>query len=262
MALGKLDGVLDTNIGKVSALSSANIGKIGGGTFSTSYDSYTKLMLHMDGTNGSTSFPDSATSKTVTANGNAQVSTAQAEFGQSVYFDGTGDFLSTPNHTDFAFGSGDFTIDFWVRFSSLNSSPSNYPVFISKFDLSTGNDDSFFIRQDSTEKTLTFGYTTGGTFATYKSSSQAFDPSLNTWYHIAIVRSGANLLTFINGIKIGSAFNMGTDSIWTSARQLLIGSTTVAESISYCFNGYVDELRISKGIARWTTTFTPPSNPY
>ncbi len=86
-------------------------------------DPNTKLLLHMDGSNGSTNFVDSAQSRSVTANGNAQISTSQYKFGgASGYFDGSGDYLTVPDSSDWTFGTGDFTIDLWVRFSALQDS--------------------------------------------------------------------------------------------------------------------------------------------
>jgi hypothetical protein len=81
-------------------------------------DSYTIALLHMDGSNTSTTFTDES-GKTWGATGNAQISTAQSEFGgSSAIFDGTGDYINTTNSSDFNFASGDFTIDFWFRSSS------------------------------------------------------------------------------------------------------------------------------------------------
>ena len=77
------------------------------------------LLLPMTGSNGSTTFSDDSPSpKTATANGNAQISTA-LEAGGNGYFDGTGDYLSIPDHADFAFGSADFTVEFFINFSTL-----------------------------------------------------------------------------------------------------------------------------------------------
>ena len=76
----------------------------------------------MDGTDGSTTFTDAIGTHTVTAVGNAQIDTAQYKFGgASGLFDGTGDYLTIPDHADFNFGAGDFTIDFWVRFNAINT---------------------------------------------------------------------------------------------------------------------------------------------
>ena len=86
------------------------------------WDNYTKLLLHFDGTDGSTTFVDSSPSgKTVTAVGNAQIDTAQYKFGgASGLFDGNGDYLSVPDSDDWYFGTGDFTIDAWARFANAN----------------------------------------------------------------------------------------------------------------------------------------------
>ena len=91
-------------------------------TNTESYDSYTKLMLHMEGSDGSTTFTDEI-GKAVTANGNAQIDTAQKKFGAaSGLFDGTGDYLTLANSNDWSFGSGDFTIDFWVNHATTPTS--------------------------------------------------------------------------------------------------------------------------------------------
>src|SRR5262245_3861014 len=96
---------------------------------SPTVDSYTVSLLHMDGADATTSFPDDGQSHahTWTANGNVQVDTAQSKFGgASALFDGAGDFLTTTDDTDFQFGTGDWTVDFWVRFSAIGASQMNY----------------------------------------------------------------------------------------------------------------------------------------
>src|SRR3990167_9505625 len=86
-------------------------------TNTESYDSYTKLMLHMDSSGNS--FTDSATSKAVTANHNVTQTTAQYKWGsRSAVFE-DGDYLSLADSDDWNFGSGNFTIDFWVRFNTV-----------------------------------------------------------------------------------------------------------------------------------------------
>lgn len=84
----------------------------------------TMLLLRMDGANNSTAFTDlSSTPKAVTANGDAKVSTAQSQFGgASLLLDGNGDYLSFPASADFAPGTGDFTVECWIRFTSVPSS--------------------------------------------------------------------------------------------------------------------------------------------
>ena len=81
-------------------------------------DSYTKVLLHMNGTDASTTFTDES-GKTWTANGNAQIDTASYKFATgSGLFDGGGDYIDTPDNADFNFGSGDFTIDLQMRRNS------------------------------------------------------------------------------------------------------------------------------------------------
>src|SRR5690348_13011597 len=86
-----------------------------------SCDSFTTWLLHSDGTNASASFPDSSPSAhTQSAQGSAQVDTSQKEFGTgSGKYNGSTDWVQTANSSDFNFGTGDFTIDFWVRFNSV-----------------------------------------------------------------------------------------------------------------------------------------------
>jgi hypothetical protein len=90
-------------------------------------DANTLLLLHMDGTNGSTVFRDDngiigSTPKAITANGNAQISTAQSKFsGSSALFDGTGDFLLLGHNTDLNFGPNNFTVEFWINFTNKNN---------------------------------------------------------------------------------------------------------------------------------------------
>lgn len=81
----------------------------------------TKLLLHMNGTEGATSFTDSATSKTVAASGNTHITGLGENFGDVMTFDGTGDYLSLPDSVDWDFGTGNFTLDFKLRFSSVAS---------------------------------------------------------------------------------------------------------------------------------------------
>ena len=81
-------------------------------------DSYTKALLHFDGADTSTTITDES-GKTWTPAGTAQIDTAQYKWTSSLLLDGNSDYISTPDHDDFNVGSGDFTIDFWVRFNSV-----------------------------------------------------------------------------------------------------------------------------------------------
>jgi hypothetical protein len=212
-------------------------------------DAYTKLLLHADGSNGSTTFTDSEMNatqkKTVTANGNARIATAQSEFGgSSAYFDGTGDYLSLPNNSDFNFGTGDYTIDAWIYPTSAGS-PQYQFIF-------GGASGELTLCLDGTSLELGKWYVAGIAY------SAAGSVTSNTWQHVAVTRSGTTVKLFVNGIKVGDA----TDATnVTYAGQPRVGASSYSTNYAY-FNGYIDELRVTKGAARWTGNFTPPSYPY
>ena len=203
------------------------------------------LLLHMDGTNGSTTFTDtSSNALTVTPSGNAQISTAQSKFGgASALFDGTGDFLTTASTSGVAFGTGQFTIELWLRLNSLSAS---YRALVA----TRPNEGSF-------SDGFGLGCTAPGEIYMYDSAFRATSPSgtvtTNTWYHIALVRdTGSALRIYSNGnlVATGTATNNYTRTVMT------IGANA---SSSEPLNGYIDDLRITKGIARYTANFTPPT---
>jgi YD repeat-containing protein len=219
-------------------------------------DSYTKLMLHMDGTNGSTTFTDSSQSpKTITTYGNAQISTAQSKFGGvSGYFDGSGDYLSVPDSSDWYFGTGDFTIDTWVRFNTLPTT-GNQMYFINQRNGSTSTQE-FYLTNSSGTYYLVYGAYSSGSYII--SVSATVDVSIGTWYHVALTRSGTSFRLFLNGTQVGSGAT-DSDAVPDSPSVFEIGRWSGG---GMYFNGWLDEFRISKGIARWTGNFTPASGPY
>ena len=215
-------------------------------------DSYTKLLLHGDGANNSTTFTDSeATPKTVTGYGNAKISTAQNKFGgSSIYFDATPSYAKVPTSGDFAFGTSDFTIDYWIYPISRSASAN---VFL---DFRDGSGGAYWADGLSTLGNY-FIYVNGATLV----SSSAIVP-LNTWTHIAAARSGTSLRVFING-NLDATVTNSTNFLAPPAN-LWIGVSSMSSQTTAAFaaNSYFDELRISKGIARWTSNFTPPANAY
>ena len=221
---------------------------MGSGVNMSGIDNYTKLLLHCDGTDASTTFIDSALGKAVTAVGNAQIDTAQKVFGTgSGLFDGTGDYLTTPDHADWYFGTGDFTIDFWVRW---NGTPSGYFTML-------GQD------TDSSNRWNLQWYPNNLYFRVYNGGdaiithTKAWAPVKDTWYHVAVVRNGTTFNSYIGGTSIGSTTDADSIPDFTGALWIC-GSETYGEY----GNGWMDEIRISKGIARWTANFTPPISAY
>ncbi len=215
-------------------------------------DSYTVSLLHMNGVDAAVTFPDSAmgSTHTWTANGNAQVDTAQSKFGGACgLFDGTGDYLSTGDSADWNLGSGDWTIDFWVRFNSI----SGYQTIYEQYQ----NDVAYlFVSKYANQSIRFYVRTAGGNvayFYTYPLPIQ-----VNTWYHVTIVRNGNTPLIFLNGVS-----QTVVEQTTISGKTLpdLTGNMQIGRSqypgYPYDFNGWLDECRWSKGIARWTANFTP-----
>ena len=203
-----------------------------------------ELLLPFDGANTATSTTDeSDSSHTVSFNGNAKISTTQKKFGvSSCYFDGTGDYLAISSSSDFAFGAGDFTIEFWVRRASTGS----YPYLL---DFRSGG-------TDAVVATLYLDHTDSYKPQYYVNGAARIDSSVglsvDTWYHIAIVRSSGTTTMYVDGSSAGSF----SDSFTYIAAPLRVGDYS---SGGYGFPGYVDDLRITKGLARYTSSFTAPS---
>jgi len=214
-------------------------------------DSYTKLLLHAKGADASTTFLDSSEStKTLTSNGNVQIDTAQSKFdSSSALFDGSGDSISFSNSEDFHFGTGSFTIDTWVRFNSLD----------------TGAGQNLFAGYINATGSLQFYWLNGNFHFWYVNKNIVETSGLpamatNTWYHVALVRNGNSWNLYLNGTSYGSA----TDSTDLVALNHVNG-TAIGREVStdgQYLNGWIDEFRVSKGIARWTTNFTAPSSEY
>lgn len=220
-------------------------------------DSYTKLLLHMNGADGSTSFID-ATGKTITKYGNAQIDTAQYKFGgASGLFDGVNSYLGAPDSADWRLDGGSnsnqWTIDFWARF---NGAPGSTRMgFIQQYVDADNRWNLYFTASGN----LGFAQRLGG--VTNIDIENAWVPSGSVWYHVACVKQGTTgYKMFINGTQIGST-QTNTTALADLAGSLRVGMA-FSNSLDNYFKGWLDEVRISKGIARWTSNFTPPKYPY
>lgn len=184
--------------------------------------------------------------------GNAQVSTTQSKFGgASMYFDGSS-YLSSRINQNFTFGSaGDFTIELWLY---QTSSPSNnYQLVNNIIDFNSNYVNCWGLYCNSSNY-LIFYDSNGAAAIT---SSLAIVN--NVWTHITICRSGGSLITmYINGNSVGSY--SGANQAFTKNGSLGVGGAGGISS--YRLNGYIDDLRITNGIARYTKNFTPPQNAY
>jgi hypothetical protein len=194
-------------------------------------------LLHMNGANGGTSFPDnSLNAYAVTAVNGATTSTVQVKFGTASYLGGaTARYLNIhTDNTPFAFGTGDFTVEFWVRITATGGAQN-------------------LITLPGTSNSIAYNtgtgvvYITGGITRITSTST-----GTNVWTHVAVARGSGTTRMFINGVVQGTTFADSTD--YTAAGTLcqLGGSTGSA------FIGNIDDFRVTKGVCRYTTSFSAP----
>jgi hypothetical protein len=223
-------------------------------------DRFTKVLLHFDGADASTTITDSnrgGSAHTWTAAGNAQIDTAQSKFGgASGLFDGTGDWITTPDSADFALGAGDWTVDLWFN---CNAAGGTVERLAGQCD-STPTDASSSFRILRTAGNLIAASTQVGSTSFAVTGTTQFTNAVNTgWHHMAFVRTGDILRLFIDGVQEGGDVAI-TGTVNDSSNALRVGTT--GEVTTDPWTGWIDEFRLSVGVARWTENFTPPSVGY
>ena len=218
---------------------------------------FNSLLLHGNGTNNSTVITDSSGSpKTVTAVGNAQISTAQSKFGgASIAFDGAGDALSVAglsSLSQFTMLGVTATYECWLY---LNSLPSVRYFLFGSF----GTGDSGWGIDINSSGNIFITRNTGGLTLTLSSAFTA-----SSWQHLAVVSNGTTIVVYRNGISVASAAasndldNRG--AITSVTQDFRIGARQTTNVLP--LNGYIDDLRITNGVARYTANFTPPTAPF
>jgi hypothetical protein len=218
-------------------------------------DSYTKALLHMDGADASTTFTDES-GKTWTRYGDAQIDTAQYKFGgASGLFDGTGDYIDTPDSDDFNFGSGEFTIDLWIRRNGAAEGVRG--IFGQCAAALSAATDSFdcYVQNDN----KVYAYVSNGV-SYYDVLSTTTITNDGNWHHVALVRATNTLKISIDGTFQVDTQDITGVTINNATNKVTIGR--IGEYNDFYFNGWIDEVRFSKGIARWTSDFTPPTSAY
>ena len=219
----------------------------GGGTVSSGVDEYTKLMLHMD----DVSLVDSSASdNAVTLNGGASVSSVESKFGgYSAYFDGTGDYLTVPDSADWDFGTGDFTIDCWVKTTDTGE-----VYLFSRYD--GGSYLHFSVYLFLGRPSIIIRNTGATGYEVNLTSPNTVNDG--DWHHLAFVRSGDAIRIYEDGIQAAEDSDVsGLDVDFSTSAQ--VGADGFGDRL---YTGYIDELRVSKGISRWTETFTPSNEAY
>ena len=195
------------------------------------------LLIQSDTTNETDGFEDSSDSNhDIDGINDVRHETDEKMFGSSsIYFDGSGDYLSCGTSADFAFGTGDFTIELWVHHTSL-SGQQTYTT-----DPYGNNADGIYFAKNSADKVAMYTNSwqiTGSTSLT-----------VDTWYHIALSRNDGILKIYLDGVEDASE-SSNTNFAQT---QLTIGDSS--GSTSGEFVGYMDDIRITKGVARYTSDF-------
>lgn len=211
-------------------------------------DSNTVLMLHCDGLDTGTTFTDSSqSSHVVTAVNQAQTSTTLPKFGTaSCLLDGSGDRLSIPDSTDFDYGTGDFTIEAWLKKNVAGNADNFYRQ--------DGGTEDFEIEAGHNETQLLVNSTVSG--LTLNITGEHYDVQADgEWYHIAIVRSGSTFYIFQNGILRETDTDANATTV--AAAALLLGGNGTTD-----YDGNMDEIRIQKGAAIWTRDFDVPTTAY
>jgi len=217
-------------------------------------DGYTKLLIGSNTTQGSTTFTDTSVSggHTVTGNGSAIHSTTQEKFGSSsMYFETAGSsYLSVPDSADWTFGSGDFTIDCWVNCDRTTT--------LGLWGQGNTADAKALVCWIRDDGSVTFGVISGPFDVDVTTAAGLI--TNDTWHHIACVKYGTSYRIYIDGVLRGSVISASTP--FDVDREFVIGCRNEATSYTYFYEGYIDEFRVSKGIARWTSNFTPPTAAY
>jgi len=178
--------------------------------------------------------------------GNAQISTSVKKYGTgSMYFDGSGDYLVNPYTPNNVLGSGDFTVEMWL-YKNANVA---YMCAAGTMDASAPYNTKWQLFADSPAGTKIQWWSDAPVVISTSTLSTG------VWYHVAVTRASGTTRIFINGTLEASAIDTRN---YSAANQLWVGQ--VPENVSArAWNGYIDDLRITKGYARYTTTFTPPT---
>lgn len=230
------------------------MGFIGGGGVPGN-DSFTKILLHMDGSNGATSFPDVAVGSaphTWTAIGAAAVDATAGKFSSGAL---KGPYITTPHIADFNLGSGAFTIDFWLNLSGQSG------AFYTLGDVdASGAVFSHYMQINSNGTgTVNVNLASGGGGYALSTGTNFFATGLT---HVAIVRaSNSTLQLYVNGSLESQRFDL-SGAAATSTGSYSIGRRGDYTLFPMPAGAIIDEYRLSVGIARWTSNFTPPTAQY
>jgi hypothetical protein len=211
----------------------------------------TVALFHFDGTQGSTNFVDSSgTGKVATITGNPVISTAQSKFGgASLYINGNSsahtNYVTVDGGNDFSL-PGDFTLDFWFYPVAY---PNTWGGIVGIVDPPDANLAAHLVSLSWNSR--------GAQLHFMVLSSSTVAPTPNAWHHVAITRAGTTFRAFFDGTVV---YTNPSSSV--TFYGLLTFSNWSSNGDNGDFNGFIDEVRVVKGTAVWTSSFTPPTTPY
>ena len=213
------------------------------------------LLLHCDGTNGSTSFPDSSKNNTsVTVTGGITLSTTNSKFGTACLLGvGSNGYISAAYKASAVLGSNDFTVEFWIN--PISIAAGGIQVF-SNYNVGTNLCFAIYI---TTAGQIQLYVATGGTTWNILNGAVVGTISNNVWSHVSVCRSGN---TYYGSVG-GTVTNLGTvaGTIGNPSLPYYIAGSPLAPG-PYEINGRMDDVRLTIGTARYTATFTPPALPF
>ena len=165
-----------------------------------------------------------------------------------------GAYMKFKTPQSFLFGTGDFTVEMWVNESASN----DYALYIGDWSSSTGRSAWGLARTNQLEGPSKLYFFAGTTFTTL---SAAWTPTTNTWYHIAVCRSGSSLKLFVDGTQIGSTFTFADaiDNTYGSGSFYINNSNNNG---GWGMQGYISNLRVTSGYARYTSNFSVPTEAF
>lgn len=200
-------------------------------------------LLHLNGANNSTVFTD-VSGKAWTRNSGAVISTTQSKFGGASLYcrGGQLDAITSENSADFTFGTGAFTVEFWLYLSVVSGLQLLYDV-----------------RTPANETPVPTIYANGNSLLYYANGADRITGAVLTtgvWGHVAVCRDGSGITRlFYSGLQVGSNY---TDANNYIGSRVMLGNHGPGSAVPL-HNGYIDEFLSTKGVARYTANFTPPA---
>jgi hypothetical protein len=198
--------------------------------------------------------PDLAMQNDLQTVGSAQVSTSVVKYGTgSLSFNGTTDYLTAPFIPEFVLGTSNWTIEGWIYLTNISSGPANIisinadGITYASARITVNSDGSLYLLCASSASVWINTTTTATGLVT-----------TNTWYHVAAVRNGSTFTLYLNGTSVLTYTS--SSSLYNPSGPLYIGALKYSGGFNTFLQGYVDDIRITNGYARYTSNFTPPTS--